>query len=357
MVVISYSIPWDSVYIPAYKSRMPLPDPQSIIERLTAFQAEVRQLLMQSRQTQSALHAVNRDTAADTIYAIDTVVEPILDAFCEEWSRTTPLVLIAEGVEDENGNEGKKVYPIGIREEDAAIRLLIDPIDGTRAIMYDKRSAWALAGVAPNKGLQTRLRDIEVSVMTELPTSKAGFADVLWATKGGGTHGKRVDLRTGDFVPLNPQPSAAHDIQHGFASVANFFPATKRIAAELMERIAAALCGNADPSKATVFDDQYISTGGQFYELIVGHDRFIADLRPIFYRMLGMPEGLCCHPYDCATWLIAEEAGVVLTDGFGNPLDGPMDVTSGISWAGYANRALAEKIEPVIREFVGRSGR
>ena len=59
-----------------------------------------------------------------------------------------------------------------------------------------------------------------------------------------------------------------------------------------------------------VFDDQYICTGGQFYELIVGHDRFIADLRPLFYQILHQPPGLCCHPYDYARdswWLRKQE--------------------------------------------------
>jgi hypothetical protein len=108
------------------------------------------------------------------------------------------------------------------------------------------------------------------------------------------------------------------------------------------------LVGALDVTRATVFEDQYISTGGQFYELIVGHDRFIADLRPIFYRMQNQPEGLCCHPYDCATLLVAEEAGVIITDGLGRPLDAPLDVTSGVSWAGFANRDLQRAIEPLL---------
>jgi hypothetical protein len=119
-----------------------------------------------------------------------------------------------------------------------------------------------------------------------------------------------------------------------------------------MEHIALKMIGPADVTKATVFEDQYISTGGQFYELIVGHDRFNADLRPVFYRIQGQPEGLCCHPYDCATMLIAEEAGIILTDGLGNPLDGPLDVTTGISWAAFANAELKKAIEPVLTGFL-----
>src|SRR4051794_12046088 len=135
-------------------------DPQRIIDRLIEFQRAVRDQIVASRRSAADMSAAMRATAADTIYAIDTVVEPMLDEFCREWSRTTPLVLIAEGIEGTDGVEGVKVFPDGARDEDAKLRLLIDPIDGTRGIMYDKRPAWALAGVAPNNGPLTRLRDI-----------------------------------------------------------------------------------------------------------------------------------------------------------------------------------------------------
>lgn len=112
------------------------------------------------------------------------------------------------------------------------------------------------------------------------------------------------------------------------------------------------LVGPADVTKGLVFDDQYISTGGQFYELIAGHDRFNADLRPYFYAIQGQRAGLCCHPFDCAAALIAEEAGVVLTDGLGGRLDAPIDVTSNVAWAGFANEGLRRRVEPVLVEFL-----
>jgi fructose-1,6-bisphosphatase/inositol monophosphatase family enzyme len=332
-----------------------IPNPQAIVDHLIAFQKTVRGALIRSRKAMEKLSEVSRSSSADTIYKIDTEVEPILVEFCEQWGRQTPLILIAEGLEDEQGREVvSRVFPAGVREEDAAMRVIVDPIDGTRGIMYDKRAAWALAGVAPNTGAGTRLSDIEVSVMTELPTSKMGFADVLWAIKGRGAMGRRVDLKSGDEEPLAISPSKAMTIDHGFASISNFFPGTKALASELMEHIVAKLVGKVDVTRATVFDDQYICTGGQFYELIVGHDRFNADLRPVFYAMQNQPAGLCCHPYDCAGWLVAAEAGVVLTDGLGKALDGPLDVNSPISWAGFANQSLREKIEPVMMEFLRR---
>ena len=313
----------------------------------------MRDLIIRSRDS-AGLHEVSRSASADTIYKIDTEVDPILEKFCEAWGQETPLVLIAEGLEDEQGREGPVVFPRGLPEDQAELRVIVDPIDGTRGIMYDKRAAWALAGVAPNKGPQTRLRDIEIAVMTELPTSKMGSADVLWAIKGQGAQGHRVHLDTRATTALAIKPSQAGTLAHGFASVANFFPGTKALASQLMEAIVLQTLGKADVTKATVFDDQYISTGGQFYEMIIGHDRFNADLRPIFYEMQQQPAGLCCHPYDCATLLIAEEAGAIITDGLGAPLDGPLDTTTGLSWAGFANAGLRDAIEPIILDFVKR---
>ena len=326
-------------------------DPQQVVDRLLEFQRAVRDAVVRGRSSGN-LHGVTRTSSADTIYAIDAQVDPVLEDFCREWARTTPLVLVAEGLEDEHGREGPKVFPDGSRESDALIRVIVDPIDGTRGIMYDKRPAWTLAAVAPNRGAQTRLRDCEVSVMSELPTSKMGLADVLWATKGRGARGRRVDLANLDSVDLPLQPSQADTINHGFATVSNFFPGTKVLASEMMEHLVRSLIGPADVTRATVFDDQYISTGGQFYELIVGHDRFNADLRPVFYRAQKLGEGMCCHPYDCGGLLIAEEAGVVITDERGRPLDAPLDTTSGVSWVGYANAALRARVERHVIDFL-----
>ncbi|MGA3065844.1 MAG: inositol monophosphatase, partial [Tepidisphaeraceae bacterium] len=329
-----------------------IPNPEKIVERLSSFQRTVREMIIATRRT-AGMHEVSRSSSADTIYKIDAEVDPLLEEFCRDWSRELPLVLVAEGLEDEDGQEADfRVFPHGISEQDAPIRLLVDPIDGTRPIMYDKRSAWALAGVAPNKGAHARLRDIEVAVMTELPTSKMGQADVLWAIRGRGPSAYRADLRDGSRAELKIAPSQAAGIDHGFASITNFFPGTKILAGELMEYLAAHLIGPADVTRATVYEDQYISTGGQFYELLVGHDRFNADLRPWFYKIQDQPPGLCCHPYDCATWLIAEEAGIVITDGLGRPMDGPLDVTTPIAWAAFANRALQQRIEPILTNFL-----
>ena len=325
-------------------------NPERIIERLRELQRLIRDAVVNARAA-ADLSGVDRAAASDTIYRLDVLIEPIVVDYCDHWSRELPMVVVAEGIEPETG----RCFPAGSDPAAAPVRVIFDPVDGTRGLMYDKRAAWSLAGVALNRGEHTRLRDIQAAVMSELPTSKMGRADVLWAVRGGGAAGVREDLAGGER-PLALRPSTAESIDHGFCSVTDFFPGTKVLAGELAERIVAGLVGPADVTRATVFEDQYISTGGQFYELIVGHDRFNADLRPLFYRMQGQPEGLCCHPYDVCTALVAEEAGVILTDGLGAPLDGPLDTTTGVHWAGFANRTLMERIGPVLADFFAGLG-
>ena len=81
--------------------------------------------------------------------------------------------------------------------------VLLDPIDGTRGIMYDKRSAWALSGIAPQRGEATRLSDIVVAAMTELPTRKQWRADQVSAMRGGGLVASAVNVMDGSrLAPL-----------------------------------------------------------------------------------------------------------------------------------------------------------
>jgi hypothetical protein len=334
---------------------------QYFIEHLRELGRQVRSAAMAARaagrpSNMEPLATVARETAADTIYQLDTHIDPVLEEFCRRWSRELPLVLIAEGIADDNGVEGIKCFPEGTKADAAAFRLIVDPIDGTRGLMYDKRSGWLLAGVAANHGQATRLSHIQAAVQVEIPTSKQNLSDVLWAVRGNGAAAVREHLDSGACSPMLLRPTAAADVAHGFGSVVSFFPGTKVPAAELMERISLRCGGGVDPGRPLVFDDQYISTGGQLYEVMAGHDRFVADVRPQLYHTTHQPAGLCAHAYDLSTMLIAQEAGVIITNGSGGAVDGPLDVTTAVAWVAYANEALRAGIEPVIMEFFSQRG-
>eukprot|EP00927_Polykrikos_kofoidii_P029106 TRINITY_DN25219_c0_g1_i1.p1 TRINITY_DN25219_c0_g1~~TRINITY_DN25219_c0_g1_i1.p1 ORF type:complete len:483 (-),score=55.00 TRINITY_DN25219_c0_g1_i1:30-1346(-) len=297
-------------------------------------------------------HEVDRETSADTIFAIDKHVDPVLEAFFEDWGRELPLVLVAEGLET-NG-VGGDVLGDGVRLfgcnalNDAQIVVIVDPIDGTRGLMYDKRPAWLLCGVARHTAERwpARLSDVDFSYMGELPTSKQAWVDAWWAGRGQGAYGEQHNLYTEARRELRPAPSRAANLDKGFAMLSKFFPFGKPLLAEVEHRLLHAL-GLVNGS-AVVFDDQYICTGGQLAELVLGRDRFNADLRCWAYDALREPQGLCVHPYDLAGLLVAEEAGVLITDARGRPLDGPLDCTTGLDWVGYANAELKVDVQPKL---------
>ena len=295
------------------------------------------------------------ESEGDTIYAVDRVSEEIVvELFEHEVARHTPLVLVAEGIEG-----GRVTLPRGTPEAEALWRVVVDPIDGTRGIMYQKRSAWVLTGAAPNRGDETTLEDIEVAVQTEIPLVKQHLSDVLWAVRGGGARGERLNRLTGERQPLSPRPSRAQTIRHGFAMLARFFPGARDELAAIDEEVVRGALGPVEAGKAHCFEDQYLSSGGQLYELMMGHDRFVADLRPLVEALInrrGETLGICCHPYDMCTELIAREAGVIVTDERGGPLRAPLRVEPDVAWVGYANDAVRREIEPRLREALARRG-
>lgn len=331
-------------------------DINQFLDPLRQLQAHIRDAVVRTCEQSSleAMSSIAHEGAGDTIYEIDTVSEALLiDFFTHQIAAHTPIVLIAEGLD----NGGQMVLPAGTAESEARWRIIMDPIDGTRGLMYQKRPAWILAGVAPNHGPQTNLSHIELAVQTEIPLVKQHLSDTMWAIRGQGVQAERYNRLTGEAQPITMQPSQADSIAQGFAMLARFFPGVREELAAIDEEIVRAALGPVQPGKAHCFEDQYISSAGQLYELMVGHDRFNADLRPFMESVLaqrGLSLGACCHPYDMCTELIARELGIIVTDGYGQPLTAPLDVTTHVSWAGYANRAIQAQIEPLLQQALRR---
>lgn len=301
------------------------------------------------------LARVVKEEEGDTIFAVDRVSEELLVEFLErEVAPAAPLVLIAEGLEG-----GSITLPRGLAEADAVWRIIVDPIDGTRGLMYQKRSAWILTGVAPNRGPQTNLQDIELAVQTEIPLIKQHLADTAWTIQGEGVQGERINRLTNERSPLHLQPSRSQTIEQGYAMIARFFPGVRDVLAAIDEEIVRAAIGPASAGKAHCFEDQYTSSGGQLFELMSGHDRFIADVRalmgPVFIER-GLQPGLSCHPYDLCTELIARELGVIVTDARGGPLRATLGVEPDVAWAGYANEHIRAQIEPLLQTALKTRG-
>ena len=293
-------------------------DPDAALSLLRELGDHLRDAVLASRGIDMA--RIEGETPADTIYAIDKVTDDALvDWFEQRWN---DVELVSEGLHE----------PLVLGDPQWTV--IVDTIDGTRGLMYDKRPAWVLAAVAPHGGT---LRDVVAAAMTELPTTKQTLADQLSAVRGSGVRAQRIDLRTGERTRLDVRPSSATDLEHGFAQISKFFPPGKTALADIEREVFERLGAHH------VFDDEYVSSGGQLHELLTGRDRFVADLRP-----LVIPSALACHPYDLCTAMLLEEAGGVVTDPWGEPLDCPLDTTTPVAWVGYANPVLAGRIGPIL---------
>ena len=292
-----------------------------------------------------------REGEGDTIFGIDQVAEEVLLSFCETWGRDASFRLIAEGIEPEG-----RCFGTG----SPTFRLIVDPIDGSRMLMHDKRSAWTLAALAHEHGLETRMEHVFAAAMTELPITKQGAVDCLWVDETGPALGQRTILSTGlsrgEQTELDITPSQLTTLHHGFATVCDYFPGGKEILGLVAEKILKQEMGGWDPERASVFSDQYICSAGQLAELAMGRDRFVLDIRPLVYKHLGVESSLCCRPYDLCTMLVAQRAGVVVCEPDGSLLNPPLDVATNISFAAYANRSLASRLQPIVTDVLQETG-
>ena len=318
--------------------------PEPLVQRLLDLQARIGAALRDAQRAHddTELSQVARVGLDDTIFKIDVHAEEMLLRACEEWGRTEPLCLVAEGLDPAGLTFGKG---------EPRWRLIVDPIDGTRPLMFDKRSAWSLAGLAPERGAQTRLRDCVVATMTELPPSWQTGVTRLWAIRGGGAFGERLQA-DGSRQPVRLRPSRASTLRYGFAASCNFFLGAKELIARVEEAIFTRHLGVPEPWRTELYVDLYMSSGAQLAELALGRDRFALDIRPLAHAKLGQARALCSHPYDLCTALIPEELGCIITDLDPAPFDAPMTNLGDIGWIGYANDELRQALQPIVREVL-----
>jgi hypothetical protein len=287
---------------------------------------------------------------ADVIYGIDRVSDhAVLAWFAEHWPADEPVRLVMEGIDDHE----LVTFPAGTALDAVAWTCLIDPIDGTRNLMFDKRAAWVLAAIAPGAAPDLSLADLAVGAMTEIPVVKQWRADQVSSVRGRGLVHEGLDLRAGERMPLTDRPTRTTDLTHGFASFAHAFPDAKALLARLDQDLWEELVP-AGPRGRPVFDDQYLCSAGQIHDVLTGRDRLAGDLRPLAYAQLGLTGPPTAHPYDVATGFLLAEAGGRFEDPWGAPVTVPLDTTSPVLWVAYANPALAAIVRPALAAVLAR---
>lgn len=296
------------------------------------------------------LRSVVGQVTADVTYGIDRIGEQqVLEWMAERWPGDQPVRLVMEGIEDDR----LVVFPDDAPSDQVVWVCIVDPIDGTRNLMYDKRSAWALAAVAPARlgpdgWPEARLPDVVACAMTEIPTSRQWRADQYSGVAGCGPDGivaVATNVLDGSHERLEVAPSTSTELAHGFASFFHSLPDGKAALVELEQQLWDDLWPSTGESRA-IFEDQYICSAGQIAEVLCGRDRLVGDLRPLVTPLLS------CHPYDICTAMLLTEAGGVFEHPLGGPVDCPLDTTTSVAWVAYANPALAGLVGPALKRIL-----
>ncbi len=287
--------------------------------------------------------------AGDISYALDEPAEAAVTDFVERLARRHPVTLVCEGP----GLVAHAGPPGG---DAPAVRAIVDPVDGTRSLMHDMRSAWALTGIAPDRGDATRLSDVEVAVQTELPTTSAGVYHVLTAVRGAGARIARHDVATGALLEERALVAPrALTLDNGYLAFTRYLAVERPVVAELercfLDRALAA--HGLDPR--LVYDDQYLCSAGQLFLVTTGRYRMLADLRGWLRATRGI-ENFTAKPYDLAALLVYREAGVPVLDAEGRPLDAPLDTETALSVLAWPNETLREAFEPHLRAAMAELG-
>jgi fructose-1,6-bisphosphatase/inositol monophosphatase family enzyme len=280
--------------------------------------------------------------AGDLGYALDDAAELALEAFGAALSRHGPAVIVAEGPGERRhaGSAGPGVLA------------LVDPVDGTRPLMQELRSAWVLTGLAPDGGAATRLSDIEFAVQTELPLSTAAVYHVAVAQRGGGATLARHDVLTGEELDLRPlRVHGQLPLDNGSFSFTHYLPAERVLVAELAQRFLGSAIATHGIDPHLVYDDQYLCSSGQLFLVTTGRYRMLADLR----AWLGTVHGIktfTAKPYDLAALLVYEEAGVSVLDAAGRPLDAPCDTETRLDVVAFGNERLRQAYWPLLEQLL-----
>jgi fructose-1,6-bisphosphatase/inositol monophosphatase family enzyme len=302
----------------------------------------------ESTGDRAAVDSPVRQGAGDVTYAIDEQTELAVDAWLLEVARATPLSLLTEDAGWRHFGPGPRNTATELSGFDhGGPRIALDPIDGTRNLMADMRSAWTVVSFAPPGTGEPRMRDLSLGIVSEIPDSRAARFRVLAALAGGECHYELRDLASasvGQRRILKADSDARVD--RGYFPFFRYAPDQRPALAAIEAQFFARLAEREGADLRHVFDDQYISNAGQLTLLALGTYRAIVDIRGWLARRGGV-KTVTSKPYDIAgAVLCARAAGCIVRAPLSEELDFPIDCTTPIDFVGFANVATAQRIGP-----------
>ncbi len=266
----------------------------------------------------------------DVTFAVDELAEAFLQQFVAD--RAPRMAFYSE--------DRGLVAPA-----EASHVLVVDPIDGTRPAMAGLESACVAVALAPLGDGAPTMADVEIGCVVEI---KSG--DWFLAGRGQGLESSRT-------VALSSSTDVS-GMFWGYGFRGRPVRATVEVLADLID--ASSVGGGTFELGSQAFGMTRIATG-QFDALIEVGSRLIDDVPGLReeFELVGGGEILNNSPYDLAApWLCLIEAGGVVSDGWGEPLDRHRLLGSGhefqMSSISASNRVLHATLVRAIDDGVDR---
>ena len=231
-------------------------------------------------------------------------------------------------------------------------RLAIDPVDGTRNLMFDLRSAWASIALAPPGPAVPMLSEVSLGFLRELPDSRGAQARVAIGRPASGQSCLEIVAASGEPTVLHTGVLRCDDsdqVDGGFFPFFRFHPDMREELAEIEATFFGRLAEYEGADRNNIYDDQYISNAGQLLLLASSKYRMVADLRAFLAERRARPS-ITSKPYDVAAAIpIAQAAGCVVTQPDGSPLDFQLDATTPVSFVAWANEPTRARLAPHLK--------
>jgi myo-inositol-1(or 4)-monophosphatase len=266
----------------------------------------------------------------DVTFAVDELAEKALAEFVAEHAPRIGFYSEDRGL---------------VAPADATHVLVVDPIDGTRPAMAGLESACVAVALAPLGDSEPTMADLELGCVIEIRSG-----DWYLAVRGGGVRSTRP-------IAL----SASNDVSEmfwGYGFRGRPVRPTVEVLGELID--ASSVGGGTFELGSQAFAMTRVLTG-QFDAVIEVGSRLVDEvpgMRAEFERV-GGGQVLNNSPYDLAApWLCLTEAGGIVSDGWGEPLDRHRLLGAGheyqMSSISASNRTLHAKLVAAVDEGVGR---
>jgi myo-inositol-1(or 4)-monophosphatase len=229
----------------------------------------------------------------DVTFAVDELAESTLEEFLADRAPRVAFYSEDRGL---------------VAPDDAVDVLVVDPIDGTRPAMAGLESACVAVALAPIGDGEPTMADLRAGCVVEI---KSG--DWFLGVKGSGVRSTRA-------VSLSREADIGR-MFWGYGFRGRPARASVEVLAELID--ASSVGGGTFELGSQCFAMTRLITG-QLDAVIEVGSRLVDDvpgMRAEFER-IGRGQVLNNSPYDLAApWLCLREAGGVVTDGWGEPLD------------------------------------